>query len=93
MDRRPGLWFRRERKGAICIEVDRIVYVGGPKAALSPYVREEWQSALASDHVVVTPMILRLGDYDISVPGELALWTVAIKGLPNATNMLYSNPD
>jgi hypothetical protein len=47
------------------------VYVGGPKAAISAYMREEWQFALKCDHVVVTP-ILRLGDYE-HVPGELSL--------------------
>lgn len=67
-----GLTFHQEIRDAIRTEVDRVVYVGGPKAAQSAYVREEWQSALEYDHVVVTP-ILRLGDYDISVPGELAL--------------------
>ena len=66
-----GLTFHQEIKDAIRTEVDRVVYVGGPKAALSPYVREEWQFALECDHVVVTP-ILRLGDYE-HVPGELSL--------------------
>ena len=67
-----GLTFHHEIKDAIRTEVDRVVYVGGPKAALSAYVREEWQFALECDHVVVTP-ILRLGDYETCVPGELAL--------------------
>lgn len=67
-----GLTFHQEIKDAIRTEVDRVVCVGGPKAAQSAYVREEWQSALEYDHVVVIP-ILRLGDYDTSVPGELAL--------------------
>ena len=66
-----GLTFHQEIKDAIRCEVDRIVYVGGPKAESSPYVREEWQLGLEFDHVVVTP-ILRLGDYD-DIPGELAL--------------------
>ncbi len=66
-----GLSFHQEIKDAIRAEVDRVVYVGGPKAAISPYVREEWQFALECDHVVVTP-ILRLGDYE-QVPGELSL--------------------
>src|ERR1019366_6516011 len=48
-----------------------LVYVGGPRAAMSSYVREEWQFALECDHVVVTP-ILRLGDYE-HVPVELSL--------------------
>jgi hypothetical protein len=67
-----GLTFHHEIKDAIRTEVDRVVYVGGPKAALSAYVREEWQFALECDHVVVTP-ILRLGDYETCVPGELSL--------------------
>lgn len=66
-----GLTFHQEIKDAIRTEVDRVVYVGGPKAALSNYVREEWQFALECDHVVVTP-ILRLGDFK-HVPGELSL--------------------
>ncbi|MCX6876534.1 MAG: toll/interleukin-1 receptor domain-containing protein [Verrucomicrobia bacterium] len=67
-----GLNFHQEIKDAIRTEVDRVVYVGGPQAALSAYVREEWQFALECDHVVVTP-ILRLGDYETCVPGELSL--------------------
>lgn len=67
-----GLTFHHEIKDAIRTEVDRVVYVGGPKAALSAYVREEWQFALECDQVVVTP-ILRLGDYETCVPGELGL--------------------
>ncbi|HPB30397.1 MAG TPA: NB-ARC domain-containing protein, partial [Candidatus Sumerlaeota bacterium] len=67
-----GLTFHQEIKDAIRAEVDRVVYVGGPKAVASLFVREEWKSALEYDHVVVTP-ILRLGDYDTCVPGELAL--------------------
>lgn len=66
-----GLNFHQEIKDAIRCEVDRIVYVGGPKAALSPYVKEEWQLGLEFDHVVVTP-ILRLGDFP-EIPGELSL--------------------
>ncbi len=66
-----GLTFHQEIKDAIRTEVDRVVYVGGPKAAMSAYVREEWQFALECDHVVVTP-ILRLGDYE-NMPGELSL--------------------
>ena len=31
--------------------------MGGPKAAVSPYVREEWQFGLECDHVVVTPLL------------------------------------
>ena len=66
-----GLSLHQEIKDAIRTEMDRVVYVGGPKAALSDYVREEWQFALECDHVVVTP-ILRIGDYD-NIPGELSL--------------------
>jgi WD40 repeat protein len=66
-----GLTFHQEIKDAIRTEVDRVVYIGGPKAANSKYVREEWKSALEYDHVVVTP-ILRLGDYE-QIPGELSL--------------------
>ena len=33
-----GRTFHQEIKDAIRTEVDRVVYVGGPKAALSPYV-------------------------------------------------------
>jgi WD40 repeat protein len=66
-----GLPFHQEIKDAIRTEVDRLIYVSGPHAAQSPYVREEWQFALECDNVVVTP-ILRLGDYD-QVPGELSL--------------------
>src|SRR4051812_43101367 len=58
-----GLTFHQEIRDAIRTEVDRIVYVGGPKASASPYVREEWKLGLEFDHVVVTP-ILRLGTYD-----------------------------
>ncbi len=65
------LTFHQEIKDAILKETDRLIYVGGPKAALSDYVRAEWQFALECDHVVTTP-ILRLGDYD-NVPGELSL--------------------
>jgi len=50
-----GRTFHHEIEDAIRTEVDRIVYVGGPKAALSAYVREEWQFGLEFDQVVVTP--------------------------------------
>jgi len=66
-----GLTFHQEIKDAIHAEVDKLLYIGGPKAALSPNVREEWQFALECNRVVVTP-ILRLGDYE-SIPGELSL--------------------
>ena len=66
-----GLTFHQEIEDAIRTEVDRVIYVGGPKAATSDYVRGEWQFALKCDHVVVTP-ILRLGDFT-DIPGELTL--------------------
>ena len=66
-----GKTFHQEIKDAIRTEVDRVVYVGGPKAAASSYVQEEWRFALECDHVVVTP-ILRLGEFS-NIPGELAL--------------------
>ncbi len=66
-----GLTFHQEIRDALRTEVDRVVYIGGPRAAESPYVREEWRTALAFDHVSVTP-ILRLGDYE-GIPGELRL--------------------
>jgi hypothetical protein len=50
-----GLTFHQEIKDAIRTNVDRVIYVGGPRAALSAYVREECQFALECDHVVVTP--------------------------------------
>jgi WD40 repeat protein len=66
-----GLSFHQEIKDAIRTEVDRLVYVSGPEAARSAYVREEWQLALQFDHVIITP-ILRRGDYD-DLPGEIRL--------------------
>ena len=66
-----GLTFHQEIKDAIRCEVDRVVYVGGPKAAASRYVREEWQLGLEFDHIVVTP-IIRLGEHR-QTPGELGL--------------------
>jgi hypothetical protein len=67
-----GLNFHQEIKDAIRTEVDRVVYVGGPQAALPAYVREEWQFALECGHMVATP-ILRLGDYESYFPGDLGL--------------------
>ena len=66
-----GLTFHQEIRDAIRTEVDRIVFVGGPKAAISPYCREEWQLGLEFDHVVVTP-IFRIGKEE-NIPGELSL--------------------
>ena len=65
-----GITFHHEIKDAILKEIDRLVYVGGPRAAASSYVREEWQLALECE-LIVTP-ILRLGDYT-QTPGELGL--------------------
>jgi tetratricopeptide (TPR) repeat protein len=71
--RSRGLTFLQEIKDAIRTEVDRVVFIGGPKAAISDYVRGEWQFALTCDNVVVTP-ILRIGTDDYStIPGELSL--------------------
>ena len=44
--RSRGIPFPQEIKDAILKETDRLIYVGGPKAALSDYVRAEWQFAL-----------------------------------------------
>jgi hypothetical protein len=66
-----GLTFHQEIKDAILTDVVRVVYVGGPKAALSANVREEWQFALECDRAVVVP-ILRLGARE-NIPGELSL--------------------
>lgn len=74
-DRKPlmsrGLTFHQEIKNAIRTEIDRVIYIGGPKAVLSENVREEWKFALECDHIIVIP-ILRLGDYN-QIPGELSL--------------------
>ncbi len=48
---------------------ERVIYVGGPRAAVSDYVREEWRFALECDKTVIP--ILRWGDFD-TVPGELS---------------------
>ncbi|MBI5249111.1 MAG: TIR domain-containing protein [Desulfomonile tiedjei] len=63
------LTFHQEIKDAIR-ERDRLIYIAGPKAAISDYVREEWRFALESDKLVIP--ILRKGDFDV-VPGELCL--------------------
>jgi WD40 repeat protein len=66
-----GLSFHQEIKDAILTDVVRVVYIGGPKAALSASVREEWQFALECDRAIVVP-ILRLGTRE-NIPGELSL--------------------
>jgi WD40 repeat protein len=63
------LTFHQEIKDAIR-QRDRLVYVAGPKAALSDYVCEEWQFAIACDKPVIP--ILRVGNYD-AVPASLGL--------------------
>lgn len=68
--RSRGLPFHQEIKDAIR-ERDRLIFIGGPRSAVSPYVREEWQLALELDKPVVP--ILRLGEYETSLPGSLAL--------------------
>jgi WD40 repeat protein len=64
--------FHQEIKDAIRTEIDRVVYVGGPCAARSANVAEEWRFALECDLVVVVP-ILRMGEYETEVPEELRL--------------------
>jgi WD40 repeat protein len=66
-----GLTFHQEIKDALRTEIDRVIYIGGPRAVASPHVREEWRTALEFDHVVVIP-ILRHGDFDTCIPAELA---------------------
>jgi len=65
-----SLTFHQQIKDAIRSEVDRLIYIAGPKAAVSDYVREEWKFALECEKPVIP--ILRMGDYD-AVPGELGL--------------------
>ena len=65
-----SLTFHQQIKDAIHKQIDRMIYIAGPKAAVSDYVREEWKFALECDKPVIP--VLRLGDYNI-VPGELSL--------------------
>ena len=65
-----SLTFHQQIKDAIREKIDRLIYIAGPKASVSDYVREEWKSALEFDKPVIS--IVRMGDYDI-VPGELSL--------------------
>ena len=69
-----GLNFHQEIKDAIRMGVDRVVYVAGPKAALSSYVREEWQFALECDHVPGELSLLHCEDFrdDAKYPAALA---------------------
>ena len=64
-----GLTFHQEIRDAVAAR-ERLVLVVGPKAALSDYVRQEWQFEFQADKAV-TP-ILRQGDYSL-VPDELKL--------------------
>ena len=67
-----GATFHQEIKDAILKEVDRLVYVGGPKAKDSKNVKEEWHLALECDKIVVP--ILRVGDgVRASMPSELGM--------------------
>lgn len=64
-----GLTFHQEIQDAVAAR-ERLVLVVGLKAAVSDYVRQEWQFALQADKAV-TP-ILRQRDYPL-VPDELKL--------------------
>jgi len=63
-----GLTFHQEIQDAVAAR-ERLLLVVGPKAALSDYVRQEWQFALQADKAV-TP-ILRQGDYPL-IPDALS---------------------
>lgn len=65
-----ALTFHQQIKDAIHQQIDRLIYIAGPKAAVSDYVREEWKFALECDKPVIP--ILRLGDFNL-LPGELSL--------------------
>ena len=69
MPQRP-LTFHQEIEDAIR-ERDRLIYVAGPRAAASDYVSQEWRSALGFDKHVIP--LLRLGEYEDVLPGQLAL--------------------
>jgi WD40 repeat protein len=76
-----ALTFLQEIRDAIT-QVDRVLFVVGPRGIKSDYVRAEWEYALSICHTV-TPL-LRLGDYTL-LPSELApLHTVDFRrtGLP-----------
>jgi hypothetical protein len=66
---RRGLTVHQEIQDAVAAR-ERFVPVVGPKAAVSDYVRQQWQFALQADKAV-TP-ILQHGDYPV-VPDELKL--------------------
>jgi NB-ARC domain/TIR domain len=69
MPQRP-LTFIQEIEDAIR-ERDRLIYVGGPKARSSDYVRQEWRSALVFEKQVIP--LLRMGDYEDALPGQLTV--------------------
>jgi len=50
-----GLTFHQEIQDAVAAR-ERLMLVVGPKAALSDYVRQEWQFALQADNAV-TPLL------------------------------------
>jgi hypothetical protein len=56
-----SLTFHQQFKDAIHKTIDRMIYITGPKAAISGYVREEWKFALECDKLVIS--ILRPGDW------------------------------
>ncbi len=64
-----GLTFHQEIQDAAAAR-ERLVLVVGPKAAVSDYVRQEWQFALHADKAI-TP-VRRQGDYPL-FPDELKL--------------------
>ena len=64
------LTFHQEIADAIRAR-NRLILVAGPKAALSDYVRQEWRWAFELDKIVVP--ILRLGNVEEHLPGELSL--------------------
>jgi hypothetical protein len=66
-----GLTFHAEIRDAILKSTDRLIYVGGARAASSGYVRDEWQFALEIDRPVVP--ILRVGSWEL-LPEELAAY-------------------
>lgn len=69
MPQRP-LTFHQEIEDAIR-ERDRVIYIAGPAAAASDYLRQEWRFALALDRPVLP--LLRIGDFEDVLPGQLAL--------------------
>src|SRR5260370_35810328 len=64
-----GLTVHQEIQDAV-VARERLLLVAGPKAAVSDYVRQEWQFALHADKAVIP--VLQQGDYPL-VPDELKL--------------------